>query len=89
MRRSERPPWPVCPVCGGDECIHWLGWTTDGKALVTAFLDQLPGLVPIGSKLVNTGVSCRVYHEAGRAGLGDKCLAGGVCRRESGEEDTP
>ena len=76
-------PFP-CPLCAGCECLHFLGWTCDGKLLVTAYGDQLPGYIPPGSITVGTGVSIRVYHPDGRAVLGDLCLPGGLPRRESG-----
>lgn len=66
MKGTKNPP--ACPICGiaddvGD-CSHLVGWTDDGKTIVDAYATPIleTEVLPT-DKLVNTGISCRVYRE--------------------------
>jgi len=55
----------VCPFCGGDECVHLVGWTEDGRTVTTmhdnVVVDGFDRLVTPVDRIVTTGVSARVY----------------------------
>jgi hypothetical protein len=54
----------MCPFCRKPECEHHIGWTEDGKTIDPKKPGEgAPREVLPTDKLVNTGVSCRVYRD--------------------------
>jgi hypothetical protein len=54
-----------CPFCDKANCVHWIGWTDDGKNI---FLRANAGSEPMqpGDRTHTSGAAIRVYRE--RAG---------------------
>lgn len=65
MNATEKTYTVDCPICGEEECSHFLGWTEDGRTIGdpvqgrSALVDPEP--IQPSDRIVNTGVSARVY----------------------------
>lgn len=67
-----------CPFCGGMDCRHFLGWTEDGESFFKITLeDKTP--IPESAKMVNTGVTTRVYSDEKEVENGPSRCGGAGC----------
>lgn len=62
-------PW--CPLCGGQDCPHWVGWTEDGRHVITPAPSPERQVVRDGDLTVQTGASVRVYRPAAGESVSD------------------